>query len=151
MRKLAFSLAHRLATKGALVCLALGVLGGCNGSDSPTEPTPTTRGNWIGTITGVNATIHLNGTCTLEMKLDPTYQGQWWIDCPGGASSTGQTVGITLDNLLAMTLLDVTPASNCPWSAVTSVTASTIDGTFQVPNCTTNQVVGTGTLTLRRR
>jgi hypothetical protein len=140
---------RKLVFMSALGCLALGVLG-CGGSSSPTEPTPTTRGNWIGTITGVNAALHLNGTCTLEMKLDPLYQGQWWVDCPG-ASSTGQVVGVTLNNLLAMTLITTTPASNCPWDSVTTFTASTIDGTFEVVSCTTNQVVSTGTLTLKRR
>ncbi|HEY0554645.1 MAG TPA: hypothetical protein VGG20_10275 [Thermoanaerobaculia bacterium] len=144
---------RKLAYKGALVCLALGMLGGvgCNGSSStPSEPTPATRGNWIGTITGVHSAIHLNGTCTLEMQLSPIYQGQWWVDCPGG-SSTGQVSGVTVDNLLALALVTTTPASNCPWSAVTTVTASTIDGTFQVVDCTTNKPVSSGTLTLRRR
>ena len=135
--------------KGALAGLALLALG-CGGSSSPTEPAPTTRGNWIGTITGVHSAIHLNGTCALEMKLDPNYQGQWWVDCPGG-SSTGQVVSVTLNNLLAMTLVTSTPASSCPWDSVTTFTASTIDGTFQVVSCATNQVVSTGTLTLKRR
>jgi hypothetical protein len=141
---------RKLAFKGALAVLALGSILGCNGSSSPTEPASTTRGNWAGSITGVNATLHLNGTCPLEMQLDPLYQGQWWIDCPG-ASSTGQVVSVTVDNLVAMTLVDVTPASSCPWSTVTTATASTIDGTFQVVDCTTHQVVGTGMLTLTRR
>ena len=125
MRKLAFA---------ALACLAATVPGCGGGHSSPTEPgAPATRGNWIGTITGVHAGLHLNGTCTLEMKLDPTYNGQWWVDCPG-ASSTGQVFGITLQNLLALTLITTSPASNCPWDAVTSVTASTIDGSFEVPS-----------------
>jgi hypothetical protein len=139
---------RKLVFMGALVCLALG---GCGGSSSPSEPTgPVQRGNWIGTITGVHAGLHLNGTCTLEMNLDPNYNGQWWVDCPG-ASSTGQVFGIPLQNLLALTMLTSTPASSCPWDAVTSLTASTIDGSFEVQNCTNNQVVSTGTLTLRRR
>src|ERR1700709_73250 len=106
---------RKLVYKGALVCLALGLLGewGWKGSDSPSEPTPTTRGNWIGTITGVHSAIHLNGTCTLEMQLSPIYQGQWWVDCPGG-SSTGQVSGVTVDNLLALALVTTTPASSCP-------------------------------------
>jgi hypothetical protein len=145
MRKLVF-----MGAMGAIAGLALAALG-CNGSSStPSEPTPTTRGNWIGTISGVHSAIHLNGTCTLEMQLSPIYQGQWWVDCPGG-SSTGQVSGVTVDNLLAMALLTSSPASSCPWNAVTTVTASTIGGTFQVIDCATNKVVSSGTLSLTRR
>jgi hypothetical protein len=142
---------RKLICAGALLGLALGVLGCGGGSSSPSEPTgPIRRGNWIGTISGVHAGIHLNGTCTLEMNLSPIYQGQWWVDCPG-ASSTGQVVGINVDNLLLLDLITTSPLSDCPWDAVTTVTASTIDGTFEVPNCANNQVVSTGTVTLRRR
>jgi hypothetical protein len=142
---------RKLICAGALVGLALGFVGCGGGGSSPSEPTvPVQRGNWVGTITGVHAGIHLNGTCPLEMRLDPLYQGQWWVDCPG-ASSTGQVFGITLDNLLVLNLVTTSPLSSCPWDAVTTVTASTIDGTFEVANCANNQVVSTGSVTLRRR
>ena len=139
--------------------LALGVLtiwllaaAGCNGgSDGPTAPSgPVQRGNWIGTITGTHAGIHLNGTCTLEMNLDLAYNGQWWVDCPG-ASSNGQVVGLATSNLVVLTLLTASPASNCPWNVVATATPSTIDGQFHVTDCATQRELSSGTITLRRR
>jgi hypothetical protein len=129
--------------------LALGFQGcGGGGDDSPT--TPSARGNWVGTITGIHAGLHLNGTCPLEMNLDAAFNGQWFVDCAGGASR-GEVLSVTTNNLLAMGLTTTSPASSCPWAAVNSFTVSTIDGTFQVQDCATHQVVSTGTLTLRRR
>ncbi len=137
----------------AVTLLSLGLaFQGCGGSGhTSTEPTgPVARGNWIGTITGVHAGIHLNGTCPLEMNLDAAYNGQWWIDCPG-ASSRGEVLGLTSSNLLALTLTTTSPASSCPWVAINTATASTIDGTFHVQDCATHAEVSSGTLTLRRR
>jgi hypothetical protein len=129
--------------------LALGFQGcGEGGDDSPTAPAA--RGNWVGTLTGVHAGLHLNGTCALEMNLDPLFNGQWFVDCAGG-SSRGDVLAVTTNNLVAMTLITSSPASSCPWAAVSTFTVSTIDGTFQVVDCATHQVVSTGTLTLRRR
>lgn len=142
---------RKLICVGALLGLALGFQGCGGGSSSPSEPTgPVTRGNWIGTITGIHAGIHLNGTCPLEMNLDPAFNGQWFVDCPG-LSSRGEVLSATVNNLVAMTLVTTSPASSCPWAAVSTATASTIDGTFQVQDCTTHQVVSTGTLTLTHR
>lgn len=140
---------RKLICAGVLLGLTLGFQGcGGGGDDSPT--TPTARGNWVGTITGVHAGLHLNGTCPLEMNLDPLFNGQWFVNCPGGASR-GEVTSITNNNLLAMALTTTTPASSCPWAAVNTFTVSTIDGTFRVVDCATNQVVSTGTLSLRRR
>ena len=135
------------------VVLALGMLvAGCNGgSDGPTAPSaPVQRGNWIGTITGAHAGIHLAGTCTLEMNLDLAYNGQWWVDCPG-ASSNGQVIGLDTSNLVVLTLLSASPASNCPWNVVSTATPSTIDGQFHVTDCATQREVSSGTITLRHR
>jgi len=66
---------RKLVVIGALLALVLGFQG-CSGDSSPTEPASTTnRGNWIGTITGKSDTRHLDGTCPLEMNLDPAFNG----------------------------------------------------------------------------
>ena len=94
---------RKLICAGFLLALALGFQG-CSGSHSSTEPTgPAVRGNWIGTISGTHAGLHLNGTCTLEMNLDLAYNGQWWVDCPG-ASSRGEVLSLTNNNLLVLSL-----------------------------------------------
>jgi len=141
----------------AIGVLALGALGmlaaaGCNGgADGPTAPGgPVQRGNWIGTITGTQAGIHLDGTCTLEMSLDLAYNGQWWVDCPGGGSN-GQVVGLPTGNLVVLTLLTASPASSCPWNVIATATPSTIDGQFHVTDCATQREVSSGTITLRHR
>ena len=141
MRKLAFA---------ALACLAL-TLQGCGGHSSPTEPSVrTTRGNWIGTITGVQPGIHLQGTCTLEMDLAPNYSGRWWVDCPD-ASSQGTVTGLDAGGALAMLLVTTSPASNCPWSAIVApATPSSLSGTFQADDCQGGSR-GTGTFSLRHR
>jgi hypothetical protein len=140
---------RKLIYASVLLGLTLGFQGcGGGGDDSPT--TPTVRGNWVGTITGIHAGLRLNGTCPLEMNLDSTFNGQWFVDCPGRASR-GEVVSVTTNNLLAMALTTTTPASSCPWAGVNTFTISTIDGTFRVVDCATNQVVSTGTLSLRRR
>jgi hypothetical protein len=127
---------------------------GCGGKNDPTEPPndgPIHRGNWIGRITGTHAGILLNGTCTLEMNLDLAYNGQWWVDCTG-ASSHGQVIGLPATNLVVLTLLTASPASNCPWNVIATATPSTIDGQFHVTDCGTPQrEVGSGTITLRHR
>jgi hypothetical protein len=142
MRKLAFA---------ALACLALTVPGCGGGHSSPTEPSvPTTLGNWIGTITGTQPGIHLQGTCALEMNLDPTYSGQWWVDCPG-ASSQGTVTGLNAGGALVMVLLTTSPASNCPWSAIVAPpTPSTLQGDFQADDCHGGPQ-STGTLSLHHR
>ena len=140
---------RKLICASVLLGLTLGFQGcGGGGDDSPT--TPSARGNWVGTITGIHAGLHLNGTCPLEMNLDVAFNGQWFVDCPGGASR-GEVLSVTTNNLLAMSLTTTNPASSCPWAAVNTFTVSTIDGAFRVVDCATNQVVSTGTLTLRRR
>ena len=140
---------RKLICAVVLSCLALGFQG-CGGDDDDSPTTPTARGNWVGTITGIHAGLHLNGTCPLEMNLDAAFNGQWFVDCPGGASR-GEVLSVTNNNLLAMGLTTTSPASSCPWTGVSTFTVSTIDGTFRVVDCATNQVVSTGTLTLRRR
>lgn len=143
---------RRFAALGVLAVWML-VSQGCGGKSDPTEPRndgPAHRGNWIGTITGTHAGIHLDGTCTLEMNLDLTYNGQWWIDCPG-ASSNGQVIGLATSNLVVLTLLTASPASNCPWNVIATATPSTIDGQFHVTDCATQREVSSGTITLRHR
>jgi hypothetical protein len=139
----------KLICAGVLLGLALGFQG-CGGGSDNSPTTPTVRGNWVGTITGIHAGLHLNGTCPLEMNLDSSFNGQWFVDCPGG-SSRGEVLSVTANNLLAMSLTTTNPASSCLWAAVNTFTVSTIDGTFQVQDCATHQVVSTGTLSLRRR
>lgn len=143
MRKLVFIL--------VLVGVALG-LPGCSGSgSSPTEPGGTAnRGNWIGTITGKHSALHLDGTCTFEMNLDLALNGQWWVDCPGG-SSRGEVLSILSNNVAVMSLTTVDPPSSCPWAATATATVSTLDGEFQVADCSTHAVVGSGTLSLHHR
>jgi hypothetical protein len=142
MRKLVFI--------GAFLGLALG-LQGCSGDSSPTEPGgTTTRGNWIGTITGKHAALHLDGTCALEMNLDPALNGQWWVDCPGG-SSRGEVLSVLSSNLAVMTLTTVDPASSCPWAITATATVSTLSGDFQVVDCSSHAVVGSGTMALNHR
>ncbi|HEY0510859.1 MAG TPA: hypothetical protein VGH73_03075 [Thermoanaerobaculia bacterium] len=133
---------------GTLLVLALG----CSGGHSPTEPGggSANRGNWIGTITGTHAGIHLQGTCTLEMNLDVALNGQWWVDCPG-ASSRGQVLSVLSSQILVMTLTTESPASSCPWVASGTATVSTVDATFHVVDCGTHQEVSSGTLHLMRR
>lgn len=144
---------RQLAALGILAVCML-VSQGCGGKNDPTEPPndgPIHRGNWIGRITGTHAGILLNGTCTLEMNLDLAYNGQWWVDCTG-ASSHGQVIGLPATNLVVLTLLTASPASNCPWNVIATATPSTIDGQFHVTDCGTPQrEVGSGTITLRHR
>jgi hypothetical protein len=142
---------RKLVVIGALLALALGLAGCSGGGSSPTEPAGTTnRGNWIGTITGKSDTLHLDGTCTLEMNLDPAFNGQWWVDCPGG-SSQGEVLSVLTSGVAVMVLTTRTPPSTCPWAATATATVSTLDGDFQVVDCPTHAVVGSGTLQLRRR
>jgi hypothetical protein len=141
---------RKLVVIGAVLGLALGFQG-CSGDSSPTEPTGTTsRGNWIGTITGKHEALHLDGTCTLEMNLDVALNGQWWVDCPGG-SSRGEVLSVLSNNVAVMTLTTLNPASSCPWTATATATVSTLSGDFQVADCSTHTVVGNGTLSLNRR
>jgi hypothetical protein len=139
---------RRLATAAALLL----VLAGCGGS-SPTEPGGRpARGNWIGTISGTHADLGVRGTCDFEMNLDTTFTGQWWIDCPGGASSQGQVIGIAFLNSVIFTFISLNPLSDCPWDGTSnSVTATAIAGDFEVTDCSTNTVRSTGTFTLRKR
>ncbi|HKI06464.1 MAG TPA: hypothetical protein VKK31_31085 [Thermoanaerobaculia bacterium] len=144
---------RKLTLAGALLGLALTAQGcGGGGSSSPTEPGGRPiRGNWIGTISGTHADLRVQGTCDLEMDLDPTFNGRWWIDCPNGASSQGQALGISISNIVAFVFLTGSPRSDCPWSGVASGTAGTIEGEFEVTDCATNAQRSTGTFQLRRR
>ncbi len=141
MRKLVFN---------GLTAVLLGLLG-CSGSDSPTEPGTAPPGNWVGTITGEHAALHLDGTCALTMNLDPAFNGQWRVDCPGGGSR-GEVLSRPLrqpSGIMALTTID--PASTCPWTASAATAGSTIDGQFQVTDCSTHAVIGSGTIQLRRQ
>jgi hypothetical protein len=142
--------------KLALACVLalLAATQGCGGGDggSPTEPTPPpSRGNWIGTISGTHTALGVQGTCTLEMNLDSTSSGQWWIDCPNGARSQGRAIGIGLNNVTVFTFFNTTPASNCPWTGVAERTTTLIDGDFEVIDCNTNAIRSTGTFQIRPR
>jgi hypothetical protein len=135
----------------AILSLALGLQGCSSDHDSPTEPSGgANRGNWLGTITGTHAGLHLNGTCALEMNLDPAYNGRWWIDCPG-ASSSGEVLSVLNNGVALMSFNTTTPALQCPWRAVTTATVSTIQGEFAVDDCSSHSVVSTGTLDVRLR
>lgn len=125
---------------------------GCGGGGGPTEPRDRpARGNWIGTISGTHADLRLQGTCDFEMNLDATFIGQWWIDCPNGASSQGQVIGIAFANNVIFTFVSISPLLNCPWDGFAAVTATTIEDDFEVLDCTTNAVRSTGTFQLRKR
>jgi hypothetical protein len=144
---------RKLAMAGALV-LAL-TAQGCSDSDggSPTEPGGRpARGNWIGTISGTHAGLRLQGTCELEMLLDPNLNsGRWWIDCPNGASSQGQAAGVGLEGFVFLTLIPLDPFLDCPFDLTGARTAATMDGDFEVTDCDTNAVRSTGTFSLRLR
>jgi hypothetical protein len=144
---------RKLAMAGALA-VALAALG-CGGDDggSPTEPGgPVARGNWIGTISGTHAGLGIQGTCTLEMLLDPNLNtGRWWIDCPNGASSQGQVAGVGLQGFAFLVLIPLNPLLDCPFDLMGPRTAVTIDGDVEVRDCETNAVESTGTFSLRLR
>lgn len=143
---------RRLATAAALLCLALAAPGCGGGGSSPTEPGDRpVRGNWIGTISGTHADLGVQGTCDLEMNLDANFDGQWWIDCPRGASSEGQALGFDLDFAVVFLFFSTRPASNCPWNGFANKTATTLDGDFEVTDCTTDATRSIGTFTLRKR
>lgn len=144
---------RKIAMAGALA-VALAALGcGDDDNGSPTEPgQPARRGNWIGTISGTHAGLRLQGTCELEMLLDPNLNsGRWWIDCPNGASSQGQVVGATTEVVAVLALISLSPPLSCPFELVGTRTAATIDGGFEVTDCATNAVRSTGTFSLRLR
>lgn len=144
---------RKLAAAGALLVLALGIQG-CSDSDSrsPTEPGgQQARGNWIGTITGTHAGLQLQGTCDLEMLLDPNLSGRWWIDCPNGASSQGQVIGASTEVVAVLVLLPLNPALNCPFTLVGNRTTATVEGSFEVTDCNTDAVVSTGAFRIRLR
>ena len=144
---------RKLATAGALLVLAL-VAQGCGGdSSSPTEPgRQTARGNWVGTINGTHAGIRLQGTCDLEMLLDPNLNsGRWWIDCPNGGSSQGQVIGATSEAFAVLALLPLSPATNCPFTLVGTRTTATVEGNFEVTDCNTDAVLSTGAFRMRLR
>lgn len=144
MRKLA------LACVLALLAATLGCGGGDGGS--PTEPRPPQpRGNWIGTISGTQVDLGVQGTCTLEINLDATFNGQWWVDCPNGTRSQGRALGATLNDFIVFTFFNTTPASNCPWAGFATRTAALIDGDFEVIDCNTNATRSTGTFEIRPR
>lgn len=141
---------RRLALAGALSLLALAGCGG--GGRSPTEPGGRpARGNWIGTISGTHADLGVQGTCDFELNLDANFDGRWWIDCPRGASSEGQALGFDVGFAVAFVFISTRPASNCSWAGFATKTATTIDGDFQVTDCTTNTIRSTGTFALRKR
>jgi hypothetical protein len=142
---------RKLAMAGALA-VALAACGG-DDSRSPTEPGGrTARGNWIGTISGTHAGIRLQGTCQLEMLLDPNlHSGQWWIDCPNGASSRGQAAGAGLQGFVFLTMISLDPFLDCPFDLTGARTEATMDGDFEVLDCNTNAVRSTGTFSLRLR
>jgi hypothetical protein len=141
MRKLVF-----IGLTGVL----LGLLG-CSGSDSPTEPGSTAPpGNWAGTITGKHEALHLDGSCAMTMNLDPAFNGQWRVDCPGGGGR-GEVLSVLSNNVVIMALTTIDPASPCPWTASAATAGSTIDGQFQVTDCSTHAVIGSGTIQLRRQ
>jgi hypothetical protein len=135
----------------ALAALALALPGCGGGGHSPTEPgAPATRGNWIGTITGTQPGLHLQGTCALEMDLAPNYDGHWWVDCPG-FSSQGEVTSLDAGGALAMILVTTSPASDCPWSAlVAPATPSSLQGSFQADDCRGGPR-STGTFSLHHR
>jgi hypothetical protein len=142
---------RKLTMAGALLILAVT---GCGGDGkSPTEPGGrTARGNWIGTISGTHAGIRLQGTCQLEMLLDPNLNsGQWWIDCPNGASSRGQAAGVGLQGFVFLTMISLDPLLDCPFDLTGARTEATMDGDFEVTDCQTNAVRSTGTFSLRLR
>lgn len=144
---------RKLALAGALaLTLALAACGG-DDSRSPTEPGgQTARGNWIGTISGTHAGLRLQGTCQLEMLLDPNVTtGRWWIDCPDGASSQGQVAGVGLQGFAFLSLIPLDPLLGCPFVLTGTRTAATIDGDFEVTDCDTNAVLSTGTFSVRLR
>lgn len=143
---------RKLAMTGALLVLALAAEG-CGGGDSrsPTDPGGTTRGNWIGTITGTHTGIRLQGTCDLEMLLDPNLNGRWWIDCPNGSDSQGQVIGATTEAFAVLALLPINPALNCPFTLVGTRTTATVEGSFEVTDCNTDAVLSTGALRMRLR
>lgn len=144
---------RKLAMVGALLVLALAAQG-CGDSDggSPTEPGRPARGNWIGTISGTHAGLRLQGTCELEMQLDPNLNsGRWWIDCPNGASSQGQAVGAAVEGFVVLALIPLNPRLDCPFDLTGLRTAATIDGDFEVTDCETNAVRSSGTFSLRLR
>ncbi|HEX6903773.1 MAG TPA: hypothetical protein VF789_28945 [Thermoanaerobaculia bacterium] len=141
MRKLAFAVT---------LAMALAACGGDDGG-SPTEPS-SRRGNWIGTISGTHAGIRLQGTCQLEMLLDPNLNtGRWWIDCPDGASSQGQVAGVGFEGFAFLTLISLNPLLDCPFDLTGTRTAATIEGDFEVTNCDTNAVLSRGTFSVRLR
>ncbi len=142
---------RKLAMAGTLA-MALVACGG-DGGNSPTEPGgQTARGNWIGTISGTHAGIRLQGTCQLEMLLDPNLNtGRWWIDCPDGASSQGQVAGVGFEGFAFLTLISLNPFLDCPFDLTGTRTAATIAGDFEVTNCDTNAVLSTGTFSVRLR
>jgi hypothetical protein len=134
----------------SVLALGLGFLGCSSDHDSPTDPGGANRGNWIGTIQGTHAGLHVNGTCVLEMNLDTAYNGRWWVDCTG-ASSSGEVLTVISGGVAVMTFNTTTPALQCPWQAVTTATVSTIRGDFTVTDCSSHAVVGTGTIDARLR
>ena len=145
---------RKLATAAALTALTLALAAcGGDGGKSPTEPRGgTARGNWIGTISGTHAGLRLQGTCQLEMLLDPNLNaGRWWIDCPGGASSQGQAAGAGLEGFAVLSMISLDPLLDCPFVLTGTRTAATIDGDFEVADCHTNAVLSTGTFSLRLR
>jgi hypothetical protein len=138
----------------ACVLVLLATVQGCGGGDggSPTEPAnPRPRGNWIGTISGTHTALGVQGTCTLEMNLDTTFNGHWWIDCPNGARSQGQALGASANNLTVFTFLTTSPASNCPWVGFGIRAAAVIEGDFEVIDCITSATRSTGTFEVRPR
>ena len=142
--------------KLALTCVLalLAATQGCGGGDggSPTEPmSARPRGNWIGTISGTHTALGVQGTCTLEMSLDTTLSGHWWIDCPNGARSQGQALSASSSGFTVFTFVTTSPASNCPWAGFGIRTAAVIEGDFEVIDCITNATRSTGTFEIRPR
>lgn len=143
--------------KLALACVLtlLAATQGCGGDGdggSPTEPSnPRPRGNWTGTISGTHADLGIQGTCTLEANFDPSFNGQWWVDCPNGRRSQGQVLAILLGDETIFTFFTLNPASNCPWLGFASQTATLIEGDFEVADCNTNATRSTGTFQIRPR
>jgi hypothetical protein len=104
-------------------------------------------------VTGEHAGLGITGTCTLEMDLDASLNGVWWVDCPNGARSQGNTIGFSVTGFAILTMVPTSHITSCPWIGFGDQIGGRIEGDFEVPDCRSNnnEVLSTGTFRMNHR
>lgn len=105
----------------------------CGGKNSPTAPSTSLSGTWLGTVTAagfpagnVRMTIAQSGA-SLSGTWGTTYQDS---TLNGSGSLSGNVAGANVTVVLSPSI-----PTSCPFNVVATVNGSTMSGTFAAFNC----------------